>query len=267
MESSTSRLSPKDSSIRGDWSSCPTVGCSSPNGRGDCASSTADGKLSEPLTGVPQVFASGQGGLLDVALDPDFAKDQLIYLSFAEPGEGRRRHGGRARPSRRARAREHAGDLAAAAQGRRAATTSARASSSAATARCSSRRAIASTSRAGAGPRRDARQGRAHQRRRLDPARQPLRRPRRRAARDLVLRPSQRPGRRAAPGDRPALDHRARRARRRRAQPSAKPGKNYGWPVITYGIDYSGAKIGEGTAKAGWSSPSTTGTRSSPPRA
>ncbi len=28
-------------------------------------------------------------------------------------------------------------------------------------------------------------------------------------------------------------------------------GKNYGWPIITYGIDYSGAKIGEGTEKAG----------------
>ena len=32
-------------------------------------------------------------------------------------------------------------------------------------------------------------------------------------------------------------------------------GKNYGWPVITYGIDYSGAKIGEGTAKAGMEQP------------
>ncbi len=32
-------------------------------------------------------------------------------------------------------------------------------------------------------------------------------------------------------------------------------GRNYGWPVITYGIDYSGAKIGEGTAKAGMEQP------------
>ena len=32
-------------------------------------------------------------------------------------------------------------------------------------------------------------------------------------------------------------------------------GKNYGWPVITYGIDYSGAKIGEGTAKPGMEQP------------
>jgi glucose/arabinose dehydrogenase len=32
-------------------------------------------------------------------------------------------------------------------------------------------------------------------------------------------------------------------------------GKNYGWPVITYGVDYSGAKIGEGTAKSGMEQP------------
>ncbi len=48
----------------------------------------ADGRLSEPLAGVPQVYASGQGGLLDVALSPAFEKDRLVYLSFAESGEG-----------------------------------------------------------------------------------------------------------------------------------------------------------------------------------
>lgn len=47
-----------------------------------------DGRVSEPLTGVPQVYASGQGGLLDVVLSPTFDKDRLIYLSFAESGEG-----------------------------------------------------------------------------------------------------------------------------------------------------------------------------------
>jgi aldose sugar dehydrogenase len=45
-----------------------------------------DGQLSEPLAGVPEVYDSGQGGLLDVALDPDFAANQLVYLSYAEPG-------------------------------------------------------------------------------------------------------------------------------------------------------------------------------------
>jgi glucose/arabinose dehydrogenase len=48
----------------------------------------ADGKLSEPLSGVPKVFAQGQGGLLDVAIDPDFKSNRLVYLSYAEPGEG-----------------------------------------------------------------------------------------------------------------------------------------------------------------------------------
>jgi glucose/arabinose dehydrogenase len=48
----------------------------------------ANGRISEPLAGVPQVYASGQGGLLDVALSPGFDRDRLVYLSFAEPGAG-----------------------------------------------------------------------------------------------------------------------------------------------------------------------------------
>jgi glucose/arabinose dehydrogenase len=48
----------------------------------------AGGRLSEPLAGVPAVYALGQGGLLDVALSPAFAQDRLVYLSFSEPGEG-----------------------------------------------------------------------------------------------------------------------------------------------------------------------------------
>src|SRR3990172_7776741 len=47
-----------------------------------------DGRVSEPLAGVPQVLARGQGGLLDVALDPRFADTRLVYLSYAEPGAG-----------------------------------------------------------------------------------------------------------------------------------------------------------------------------------
>jgi aldose sugar dehydrogenase len=34
-----------------------------------------------------------------------------------------------------------------------------------------------------------------------------------------------------------------------------QPGKNYGWPIITYGIDYSGVKIGEGTERQGMEQP------------
>ncbi len=44
-----------------------------------------DGKLSPPVEGTPAVAAIGQGGLLDVVLAPDFAQSQKIYLSFAEP--------------------------------------------------------------------------------------------------------------------------------------------------------------------------------------
>jgi aldose sugar dehydrogenase len=43
------------------------------------------GQLSAPVAGVPRVFAEGQGGLLDVALDPAFDSNQLVYLSYAEP--------------------------------------------------------------------------------------------------------------------------------------------------------------------------------------
>ena len=47
-----------------------------------------DGTLSEPLAGVPRVFASGQGGLLDIILDRDFARNRTIYFSYAEPFDG-----------------------------------------------------------------------------------------------------------------------------------------------------------------------------------
>ncbi len=49
-----------------------------------------DGRLSEPIKGVPAVYASGQGGLLDVVLGPDFASSGLVYFSYADPrGWGR----------------------------------------------------------------------------------------------------------------------------------------------------------------------------------
>ncbi|MGE0653948.1 MAG: PQQ-dependent sugar dehydrogenase, partial [Alphaproteobacteria bacterium] len=46
-----------------------------------------NGKLSPPIAGVPKVDFSAQGGLLDVAVSPDFAKTNLIYLSYSEPRE------------------------------------------------------------------------------------------------------------------------------------------------------------------------------------
>ena len=47
-----------------------------------------DGAVSAPLAGVPVVDPSGQGGLLDVALDPRFAENRMVYLSYAEAGAG-----------------------------------------------------------------------------------------------------------------------------------------------------------------------------------
>jgi len=47
-----------------------------------------DGKLSAPVTGLPKVDARGQGGLLDVAVAPDFNETRLVYFTFSEAGEG-----------------------------------------------------------------------------------------------------------------------------------------------------------------------------------
>ena len=51
----------------------------------------ADGKVGAPLAGIPAVHAVGQGGLLDVVAAPDFAQSRSIYFSFAQPISGRAR--------------------------------------------------------------------------------------------------------------------------------------------------------------------------------
>lgn len=48
----------------------------------------ADGKAGPPLPGLPPVVAEGQGGLLDVVLDPRFATNRLVYWSYSEPAAG-----------------------------------------------------------------------------------------------------------------------------------------------------------------------------------
>ena len=48
----------------------------------------SDGSVSAPIAGVPEVHARGQGGLLDVAVSPNFADDKLIVFSYAEPTAG-----------------------------------------------------------------------------------------------------------------------------------------------------------------------------------
>lgn len=49
-----------------------------------------DGGVGEPVAGVPKVDPQRQGGLLDVALDPDYARNSTIYLAYSEPREGDR---------------------------------------------------------------------------------------------------------------------------------------------------------------------------------
>ncbi|HWQ86349.1 PQQ-dependent sugar dehydrogenase [Brevundimonas sp.] len=49
---------------------------------------TAGGAIGEPVAGLPAVDARGQGGLLDVAAGPTFGADRLIYWSYSEPREG-----------------------------------------------------------------------------------------------------------------------------------------------------------------------------------
>lgn len=47
-----------------------------------------DGSLSAPVAGLPEIADRGQGGLLDVLVDPAFEESRTIYFSFSEPGEG-----------------------------------------------------------------------------------------------------------------------------------------------------------------------------------
>ncbi|WP_245445022.1 PQQ-dependent sugar dehydrogenase [Pseudaminobacter soli (ex Li et al. 2025)] len=48
----------------------------------------SDGKLSKPIAGLPKIAVHGQGGLLDVVASLNFASDQLVFFTFAEPGKG-----------------------------------------------------------------------------------------------------------------------------------------------------------------------------------
>ncbi|MGH7366852.1 MAG: PQQ-dependent sugar dehydrogenase, partial [Candidatus Rokuibacteriota bacterium] len=216
-----------------------------------------DGQLSEPLAGVPNVYARGQGGLLDVALGPGFAQDRLVYLSFSEPGKGgagtavaRGRLGERGlegtqviwrqqpkvngpnhwgsrlvfRPDGtlfvtlgdRFSYRDRAQDLS---------TTLGkvvRINADGSVPR-DNPYAAPSASRPGALPEIWSYGHRNVQAAALD-----------------------------ARGQLWTVEHGARGGDELN---NPQPGKNYGWPVITYGVDYSGARIGVGTARAGMEQP------------
>ncbi len=55
---------------------------------GNMRIATTDGKLSEPVTGLPPVNSKGQGGLLGLAIDPDFTNNRMVYWVFSEDVQG-----------------------------------------------------------------------------------------------------------------------------------------------------------------------------------
>lgn len=213
-----------------------------------------NGRLSDPLAGVPPVLAQGQGGLLDVALSPTFARDQLVYLSFAEPGEGgagtavaRGRLGDRGlegtqviwRQQPKVSGAKHWGSrIVFRPDGTMFVTLGDRFSYGERAQDLSTTIGkIVRINADGSTPRDNPFVNRAG-------ARGEIWSYGHRNVQGAALHPQTRQLWTAEHGARGGdeLNH-----------PEA--GKNYGWPVITYGVDYSGARIGEGTAKAGIEQP------------
>jgi glucose/arabinose dehydrogenase len=212
-----------------------------------------DGQLSEPLAGLPPIQTGGQGGLLDVALGPSFAQDRLVYLSFSEPGEGgastavARGHLGERglektqviwRQQPKVRGTHHWGSrLVFRADGTLFVTLGDRyghrdrAQDLGATLG-----KIVRINPDGSVPRDNPFVGR-------DGARPEIWSYGHRNIQAAVL---------DAQGQLWTVEHGARGGDELN---NPQPGKNYGWPIITYGIDYSGARIGVGTARAGMEQP------------
>ena len=213
-----------------------------------------DGTLSAPLAGVPAVQAVGQGGLLDVALDPAFATNRLVYLSFAEPD----------------------GDLAGTAVAR---GTLGAAGLENVTVIYRQRPKVKGNAHFGSrlvfandgtlfitqGERQnyrdraqDLRQGLGKFMRINPDGSIPADNPfvGRDDAQPEIWSFGHRNGQAAAldpaTGQLWTVEHGARGGDELN---HPEKGKNYGWPVITYGRDYSGASIGEGTAKEGMEQP------------
>ena len=148
---------------------------------------TREGALSEPIAGVPAVYAEGQGGLLDVILDPGFRENSTIYLSLRGAGGGRdERHRGRARAPRRRRGSPTSRSSSASSRKSRASTFRLAPRVRARRQPVRHHRRAQLAARQGAGPRHPPRQDHAHHAGRRRAAGQSLRRPRRRAAGDLV---------------------------------------------------------------------------------
>jgi glucose/arabinose dehydrogenase len=218
----------------------------------------ADGHLSAPVVGVPAVYAEGQGGLLDVAIDPRFADNRLIYISFSEEGSG-----GAGTAVSRGRLIDDAAGTARLAD----VTVIFRQQPKV-------RGSLHFGSRLVFG--RDGTLfvtlGERYQRERAQRPGEHLGKVVRINADGTV--PADNPFANT-PGTLPdiySLGHRnvqaaalhpvtgrlwtiEHGARGGDEINAPEAGKNYGWPIITYGVDYSGARIGEGTAKDGLEQP------------
>ena len=214
----------------------------------------ADGKSRRTLAGVPSVRAGGQGGLLGIALSPNFAQDRLVYLSFSEAGEGgagtavaRGRFTGTAlenteiiwRQVPKVGGGNHWGSrLVFARDGTLYVTTGDRYSERArAQDLATTLGKVIRINADGSIPRDNPFVGRAG-------ARPEIWSYGHRNLQGAALHP--------ATGQLWTIEHGARGGDELN-RPQA--GRNYGWPVITYGVDYSGFKIGEGTAKEGMEQP------------
>ena len=213
-----------------------------------------DGRLSAPLTGVPEVYARGQGGLLDVALSPGFAQDRVVYLSFAERGSGgagtavaRGRLGERGLEDAQVIWRQqpkvdgsynHWGSrLVFRPDGTLFVTLGDRfVHSERAQDLSTTIGKIVRINPDGSVPRDNPFVGRA-------------------GALPEIWSYGHRNVQAAALDARGELWTVEHGARGGDELNNPQPGKNYGWPVITYGVDYSGARIGIGTAQAGMEQP------------
>ena len=214
---------------------------------------TPDGTLSAPLTGVPPVYARGQGGLLDVALSPGFAQDRFVYLSLSEPGDGgagtavvRGRLNERGleatqviwRQQPKVDGPNHWGSrLVFRPDGTLFVTLGDRFSYRERAQDLSvTLGKVVRINADGSVPRDNPFVGRAD-------------------AQPEIWSYGHRNVQAAALDARGQLWTVEHGARGGDELNTPQPGKNYGWPVITYGVDYSGARIGIGTAKAGMEQP------------
>lgn len=213
-----------------------------------------DGTISAPLTGVPAVQAKGQGGLLDVALDPGFADNHTIWFTYSEPSGdkagtavARARLGATGledvqvmlRQEPKVEGANHFGSrLAFAKDGKLFVTFGERQryrdSAQSLTATFGK---VVRINPDGSIPPDNPFVGR-------NDARPEIWSYGHRNPQGAAVHP--------VTGVLWTIEHGARGGDELN---HPEPGRNYGWPVITYGKDYSGAKIGEGTAKAGMEQP------------